>query len=196
MSSKNISIVFNEAEVSALAALVGQKWRLITGDVLDEYPNHLSAWVETFVVTDTTNLRLSISPFDFELEPGDDDDLGVMKAECHENAPIEKIEKAEVSFKFGGQVIQEVAIIRENITHTSIDNSDWRLSNDYGVIFTLESGVIAIYKSGYQGFFLDIAIGEKIDSLEIPNGADFWTSDLAIGEIYDVERSFIPLSAG
>ena len=196
MSGKKVSIVFSDTEVSALAALVGQKWRLITGEVMDEYPNHLSAWGESFVVTDSTNLRLSISPFDFELEPGDDDDLGILKAEYDENTPIEKIEKAEAFYKFAGQAIQEVAVIRENITHTSIDNSDWTLSNDYGVVFTLESGVIAIYKAGYQGFFLDIATGKEINSLEIPSGAEFWTNDLGIGESYDVERLFLPLSVG
>jgi hypothetical protein len=196
MSSKKVSIVFSDDEVSALAALIGQKWRLITGEVMDEYPNHLCAWGESFVVTDSTNLRLSISPFDFELEKGDDDDLGVLKAEYYENAPIEKIEKAEAFYKFGGQALQDVAVIRENITQTSVDNSDWMLSNDYGVVFVLESGVIAIYKAGYQGFFLDIAIGDDIDSLEIPSGADFWTNDLRIGESYDVERIFKSLCAG
>lgn len=195
MENQKLNIKFNDEEIKTLVGLTGQNWRFLTGDVLDEYPNHLSSWGATIIATDTESIRITIKPFDHELLAGDDDDLGQLSVDRELAAAKTSLENGEFSYRFAGQTILEVYVIRESIARKTLEGPSWSFTNDYGVAFRLDKGAVAICKGGYQGFFLETSMGSNLESLEIGDGADFWTNDLELGETYDVRRDFISIAS-
>jgi hypothetical protein len=184
---------FDRASLASLNALVGGTWRLATGEALTERPGHLFAWDEVFVATHDASVRIQtmLRTLDFE---GYDEEYPRLSVDESTEGMDSAIRHGHVYFQSQGQGVEEVLVVRERITQVMNGEATWSFSTDYGVVFRLTSGLVAVAKAGHHSEALDVSYATSLEQLDIEDRSTEWDWDNEIGEEYQVVREILAVS--
>lgn len=191
---KTLNLELETSSVELIASLIGETWRSISGWRLSQAAGHVLS-ADEFVA-----LRTASSNVDITLEQtwsdfqGLEDDYDLLGARVgqKELGPDERA--GDIDFSFAGVRIVAISLVRDHIAAKYLGDVRWEVTSDSGLIFELESGSVAIFKSSLAGSrILNVAIADKRDDIAIPDYARAWTEGARLGEEYEVTREFIPI---
>jgi hypothetical protein len=189
-----VEIFLSQSSLMTLNDLLGQRWRLVTGDPLEGKAGRLFAWRHVFVCVDgTNNVGIHLGPALSSVE-GDENDYGNLEIDSSDDGLDDAVKRGEVSLQFGGAEVIKIYVIRETIRHREMQIPDWEIVSDYGVVFDLGIGVVAIVKAGQQADALNVLLADSLENLDIPRQDDAWNFDVELGESVEIQRRNIPLS--
>ncbi len=177
-----------------LDAIIGQSWQ---GFWAWEYPENLGnfgAWDAIGIQLIDSCVKINTSILDFQFDDEFEDDIGHLSVDVFENCHFVD---DDVTFHklLSGQSILDVLVIREEVRAALHDVPVWAFTNDYGLVFVLESGCVAVYKAMYQGYHLEVSVADSLSQLDIQWGSSMWTDDgdsseIDTGETFMATHSF------
>lgn len=192
MMTRVQALPFDRTSLHNLAALIGERWRLVTGDPLAEKPGHLFSWDNVVVASTAKVIRIhtELLVLDFE---GYEEEYPILSVAADVGGLDAAQRDGRAFFQHQGEEIVQIHVIREVITQMMHGEQTWIFTTDYGVVFELARGAISVAKAGHHSEALDVAIADALDAVDIPDRSVEWDWDNELGEEYRVAREFIPI---
>lgn len=184
----------DEQSVATLSTMIGKEW---VGFYAWEAPaarNHFSAWDSIGLQLVDECVRINTEILDLPLYEDFYYDVGHLGVDTVRSWSSGEEDVALHKF-FAGQLIREIKVARVNVRYFVRELAKWTLSTVWGVVFLLDSGVVAVVKDSYQGFRLRVLTADSVDNLDVHLATLEWTDDDseadALAEKFETELAFI-----
>jgi len=171
---------------------IGLRFYFVTGHLLPEFANHLVGIRNISLGFDGFELRVKLEPCELDFR-GYPDDYGRVSIDSGTATADNSGLGLHNNYRFKDRYAERVLVIRESIRFDYLDEPVWEFVSDIGLVFELSEGCIGVYKAGYQGNQLEVALASKLAMLEIPDRHANWTFSQELGENYEFNREFIPI---
>ncbi len=184
----------DEQSVATLSTMIGKEWGGFYAIKVPVAPTHFTAWERIGLQLVDECVRINTEFLDLPLYEDFDEDVGHLSVDT---AKSWRSRKKDVTLHkiFAGEVIGEIKVARVDVRYFVREFTMWTLSTVWGVVFTLDSGVIAIVKDTYQGIWLRALIADSLENLDVHLATMEWTQENleaeAVGEKFEAELSFI-----
>lgn len=192
---KSLNLELDASSAQLISSLIGEEWRSISGWRLSQTRGHVLS-ADEFVT-----VRTAVSTIDVSLHQvwsdfqGVEDDFDILGARAGQKELSGDENQGDIDFSFAAKPIVAIRVIRDSITASFLGDVRWKLTSDSGFVFDFKSGTVAIFKSSLTGTrILNVAIGDSLDALPIPDYARAWTEGAELGEEYEVSREFMPIN--
>ncbi len=160
--------------------------------MLPEFANHLAGIRHISLGFDGIELRVNLEPCELDFR-GYSDDYGKLSLEIANASSYNSGLLLHKNYRFKNQDTVRVFVVRESIRFIHLDEPLWEFINDLGLVFELSEGCLGVYKAGYQGNQMEVALASTLAMLEIPDRHANWTFSQELGETYEFKREFIPI---
>lgn len=185
---------FDKTSLSCLRGVLGSHWQLVTGERLTDKRGHYLLGLDSVTIgmkEGTLTFSSVETNLDFEDEDFSYDDFQVRKGDA---ALRDAVQFGDLEFKFANQTIGGITVVRERITRTSFGKGDWEFSTDFGVVFNLSEGAVAVFKGSHSSSgAIQVTFAESPDLIDVSDSTFEWTEGAELGEEYEVSREFIPI---
>lgn len=171
---------------------VGLRFSFVTGHVLPEFANHLAGIGNIRLDFDGLELSVKLEPCELDFR-GYPDDYGQISIDIETPKTADSGLLLHKNYRFKNQDTEQVFVIRESTRFIHFGEPKWEFNSDIGFVFELSEGCVGVYKAGYQGSQLEVALASTLAMLDIPDRHANWTFSDELGDHYEFTREFIPI---
>lgn len=158
---REIKKVFSHGELSLLRALVGGTWLHYAIPLRDAQPDY--ALVDIVLRTSDAAIALHV-----EDEGDESGGFSFVSIDKDIGSELTARRLGGVFSHFKTQTIRQISILRLNINFESRSEDSFALTQDVGILFEFETGVLSVMKNPYFDMDFKISQAPTFDRLELP----------------------------
>lgn len=179
--------LFSPNDLMVLRNTIGQKVNFFTGSNMSEFLDAEKIAISAGATNVLFSTRLVESDFQ-----GFDEDYCHIDVHEASNATMNELEKQSGIFiQPRDAVIQKISVQEETIRFFEYGHNKWSYTAHTGVLFELDEGYLYVFALTYHAEIIRIQYSKTFSDLDMsPTIGNF---DEAIGEHFEISRSFIPL---
>ena len=167
-----------------LRSMIGKSWQGFSAFENEGAPGKFSGWDSVGIQLDDVCIKVENSENNLPLYEDFGDDIGHLSLDVWETCSRAQGDE-ELKQCFAGQLIREIYVVRSQARAYRREVLTWNLSSDFGLVFGLENGFVAVTRGSYQGYFLEVLVVSSIAELNVKGAWSYWTAD--DGDIMDAE---------